>query len=142
LFGGNLPLNTMAHTQYSTQTQTQNQGQKKWVSKLFNPLDMSAILGYPRQMLAKYEKWFPRFTGNDVTSADDHMSNLWDFFQLNPVSDDDEVLVMKLFSTTLQDVARRWYDSLPDASIKTMDQLEEVFLKIWSVKEDPNMLLS
>jgi hypothetical protein len=27
------------------------------------------------------------------------------------------------------------------ASIKTMDKLEEVFLKRWSIKEDPNMLL-
>jgi hypothetical protein len=49
--------------------------------------------------------------------------------------------MMKIFSATLQDVARRWYESLLDPSIKTMDQLEEFFLKIWSVKEDPNMLL-
>jgi hypothetical protein len=30
---------------------------------------------------------------------------------------------------------------LPIASITSMDQLEEVFLRIWNVKEDPNMLL-
>jgi hypothetical protein len=70
------------------------------------------------------------------------MSNFWAFFQLNHVSDDAKDLVMNLFSATLQDVARRWYDSLLDASIKTMDQLEEFFLKRWSVKEDPNMLLT
>jgi hypothetical protein len=33
-------------------------------------------------------------------------------------------------------------DSLPDANIKAMDQLEEVFLKRWSVEEDSNMLLT
>ena len=49
--------------------------------------------------------------------------------------------MMKIFSATLQDVARRWYENLPVSSIKTMDQLEEIFLKRWSVKEDPNMLL-
>jgi hypothetical protein len=70
------------------------------------------------------------------------MSNLWAFFQLHPISDDVEDLAMKLFSATLQDGARRWYDGLPDASITSMDQLEEVFLKRWSVKEDPNMLLA
>jgi len=69
------------------------------------------------------------------------MSNLWVFFQLIPASDDAKDLVMKLFSSTLQDVARIWYDSLPNAIIKTMDQLEHVFLKRWSVKEDYNMLL-
>jgi hypothetical protein len=52
-------------------------------------------------MPAKYKNWLPRFTGNDVTSADDHMSNFWAFFQLNLVSDDVEDLVMKLFSATL-----------------------------------------
>jgi hypothetical protein len=49
---------------------------------------------------------------------------------------------MKLYSTTLYDASRSWYLSLPDGSIKTMDRLEEAFLKIWSVKGDPNMLLT
>jgi hypothetical protein len=69
------------------------------------------------------------------------MRNFWAFFQLHPISDDVEYLAMKLFSATLYDGARRWYNSLPDGSIKTMDKLEEVFLKRWSIKEDPNMLI-
>jgi hypothetical protein len=55
LFGGNLPLSTMA--------------QKQWVSNIFKPLDMSAIPGYPRQMPPKFEKWLPKFSGNDVTTV-------------------------------------------------------------------------
>jgi hypothetical protein len=58
------------------------------------------------------------------------------------MSDDIKDLVMKIFSATLTNVARRWYDSLPDKSIKTMDQLKETFLKRWSTKEYPNMLLT
>jgi hypothetical protein len=103
---------------------------------------MSAIPGYPRQMPPKYEKWLPKFTGTDAISVEEHMSNFWVFFQLHPVSDDVEDLVMKLFSATLLDASRRWYHSLPDGSIKTMDKLEEAFLKRWSIKEDPNMLLT
>jgi hypothetical protein len=38
--------------------------------------------------------------------------------------------------------ARIWYNSLPDTSITSMDKLEEVFLKRWSVKEDPKMFLT
>jgi hypothetical protein len=49
---------------------------------------------------------------------------------------------MKLFSTTLYDATRRWYLGLPNGSIKTMDRLEEIFLRRWSIKEDPNMLLT
>jgi hypothetical protein len=83
----------------------------------------------------------PKFTGNDVFSDEDHMINFWAFFQLHSINDDVEYLAMKLFSATLHDGARRWYNGLPNASIKTMDKLEEVFLKGWSDKEDPNMLL-
>jgi hypothetical protein len=128
----------------TTQTNAPNPGnnQRQWSSTLFKPLDMSAIPGYPRQMPPKYEKWLPKFTGTDAISAEEHMSNFWAFFQLHPVSDDAEDLVMKLFSATLLDASRRWYHSLPDGSIKTMDKLEEAFLKRWSIKEDPNMLLT
>ena len=90
---------------------------------------MTAIPSYPRQMPPKYEKWLPKFTGNDVISAEDHMRNFWAFFQLHPISDYVEYFAMKLFSATLHDGARHWYNSLPDGSIKSMDNLEEVFLK-------------
>ena len=90
---------------------------------------MTAIPGYPRQMPPKYEKWLPKFTINDVISAEDHMRNFWAFFQLHPISDDDEDLAMKFFSATLHDGSRRWYNGLLDGGIKTMDRLDEVFLK-------------
>jgi hypothetical protein len=65
------------------------------------------------------------------------MSKFWTLFQLHPISDDVEDLSMKIFSATLHDDARRWYDVLPNVCITSMDQLKEVFLKRWNVKEDP-----
>jgi hypothetical protein len=103
---------------------------------------MSAIPGYPRKMPPKYEKWLPKFTGTDAINVEEHMRNFWVFFRIHPVSDYVEDLVMKLFSTNLLDSSRCWYHSLPDGSIKTMDKLEEAFLKIWSIKEDPKILLT
>jgi hypothetical protein len=61
------------------------------------PLHMSKILGYPRKMPPKYEKWLPRFTGSDGKRVDHHMSDFWAFFKLHPISDDDEDLEMKLY---------------------------------------------
>jgi hypothetical protein len=113
----------------------------QWDPGNFKPLDMSKIPGYPRRMPPRYEKWLPRFTGSDEENVEDHMSNFWAFFQLHPISDDVEDLAMKLFSATLHDNARRWYNNLPNASITSMDKLEEVFLKRWSVKVNPNILL-
>jgi hypothetical protein len=106
----------------------------QWDPRNFKPLDMSEILGYPRQMPPKYEKWLPRFTGSDGERANYHMSDFWAFFQLHHISDDAEDLVMKLFSATLFGSAREWYDNLPDASITTMEQLEETFLKKWGIQ--------
>jgi hypothetical protein len=128
----------------TSQTGTTNpvNNQRQWSSTLFKPLDMSPIPGYPRQMPPKYEKWLPKFTGTDATSAKEHMSNFWAFFQLHPISDDAKDLVMKLFSATLYDAAIRWYLGQTDGSIKTMDRLEQIFLRRWSIKEDPNMLLT
>ena len=81
--------------------------QRQWSSTLFKPLDMSDIPSYPRQMPPKYENWLPKFTVTDATSVEEHMSNFWAFFQLHPISDDAEDLVMKLFSATLYDASRR-----------------------------------
>jgi len=77
-----------------------------------------------------------------VTTVEKHMSNFWAFFQLNPMSDDVEYLLMKLFLAILSDVARRWYDSLLNKSINDMDQLKETFLNKWINKEDTSMLLN
>jgi hypothetical protein len=76
-------------------------------------LDMTGILGYPRKMPPRYEKWLPKFTGNDVVGVEDHMSNFWVFFQLRPISDGVEDLAMKLFFATHYDGTRRWYNGLP-----------------------------
>jgi hypothetical protein len=114
----------------------------QWDPRNFKPLNMSKISGYPRKMPLRYEKWLPRFTGSDEENVEDHMCDFWAFFQLHPISDDVEDLAMKLFSATLHENARRWYDALPDASITSMDQLEEVFLKRWNIKEDPRVLLN
>jgi hypothetical protein len=56
------------------------------------------------------------------------------FLSIHPIADDAEDLVMKLFSATLYGNAREWYDNLPDASITTMEQFEETFLKRWGIQ--------
>jgi hypothetical protein len=92
-----------------TQTIIPNQAnnQIQWSSNIFKPLDMTVIPGYPRKIPPKYEKWLPKFARNDLINVEDHMINFWAFFQLHPISDDDEYLSMKLFSATLHDGARR-----------------------------------
>jgi hypothetical protein len=114
----------------------------QWDPGNYKLLDMSKILGYPRQMPPKYERWLPRFTGSDGERDDHHMDDFFSFFQLHPINDDAKDVVMKLFSATLHRNARKWYDNLPNASITTMGQLEETFLEKWGIQlEDISVLL-
>jgi len=53
---------------------------------------------------------------------------------LHPINDDVEYLEMKLFFVPLHESARKSYENLPHASITTMEQLEETFLKIWVIQ--------
>jgi hypothetical protein len=105
----------------------------QWDLGNYKSLDMSKIPGYPRQMPPKYERWLPRFTGSDGERADHHMNDFYSYFRLHPVSDDAEDVVMRLFPATLHGNARKWYDNLHDASITTMERLEETFLEKWGI---------
>jgi hypothetical protein len=103
---------------------------------------MSEISGYPHEMPPKYVKWLPNFIGSDEENVEDHMSEFWVFFQLHPISDNVEDLAMNLFSATLHGNDMKWYDHLPDASITSMDQLEENFMKKWGIRlEDIHMII-
>jgi hypothetical protein len=114
----------------------------QWDPGNYRPLDMSKIPGYPRRMPLTYKSHLPRFFGHDGESPDYHMSGFWEFFQYYPVRDEAEDLVMKLFSASLHEEAKKWYDSLPAASITSMDHFEEIFLERWALKlEDVQSLL-
>jgi hypothetical protein len=62
------------------------------------------------------------------------MIRFWKFFEYFPIDDEAEDVVMKLFSASLHEEARRWFDSLPAASITTMEQFEGIFLANWTMK--------
>jgi hypothetical protein len=114
----------------------------QWDPGNYKPLDMRKIPGYPRKMPLSYKEWVPRFFGRDGESPDYHMSRFWEFFQHFPVRDEAEDIVMKLFSSSLHEEAKKWYDSLPAASITSMDHFEEIFLERWALRlEDVQSLL-
>jgi hypothetical protein len=51
-------------------------------------------------MPPRYEKLLPRFTSSDGIRANDHLDDIWDFFQLYPINSDVEDLAMN-FSLAL-----------------------------------------
>jgi hypothetical protein len=114
----------------------------QWDPGNYKPLDMSKIPGYPRQMPPISKRWLPRFTGGNGERADFHMNEFYSSFGLHPIDDDAKDVVMKISPTTLHGNAKKWYDDLPDASITSMNQLEEAFLKEWGISSrDISVLL-
>jgi hypothetical protein len=106
----------------------------QWDPGSYRPLDMSEIPGYPRKMPLRYEDFLPRFAAINGECLESHMIRFWEFFEYFPIDDEAEDVVMKLFSASLHGEARRWYDSLPAASITTMEQFEEIFIAKWTMK--------
>jgi hypothetical protein len=106
----------------------------QWDPGSYKPLDMRKIPRYPRQMPRIFERGLPRFTGGDGERANIHMDEFYSYFRLHPVDDDAEDIVMNFFSTTFHGNAKKWYHDLPDASITSMNQLEEIFLEEWGIQ--------
>jgi hypothetical protein len=105
----------------------------QWDPRNYKPLDMSNIPGYPQKMPFEYINFLPGFCGGDRERADYHMRNFWNFFLSYPVDDYAKDVIMKLFSTTFSYNAKEWYDNLPEASIKTMEQFEKKILERWGI---------
>jgi hypothetical protein len=78
---------------------------------------MSAIQGYPHAMPQKFDKWLPKFPGNNVITVEEHVDAFYMCFQNHPLNNDDEDVVMKLFVASLVEDARKWYNNLPYKSI-------------------------
>jgi hypothetical protein len=115
--------------------------QRPWVTNAFKPLDMFAIQGYPHTMPQKFDKWLPKFSGNNVIIVEDHIYNFYACFQIQPLNNDDEDVVMKLFVASLVEDARKWYNNLLDKSIKTWEAFHDTFMKRWDTKRDSQLLL-
>jgi hypothetical protein len=72
-----------------------------WVTDAFKPLDMFGIHGYPCAMPDKFDKWLPKFPGNNFMSIEEHMDTFCACFKNHPLNNDDEDVFMKLFVASL-----------------------------------------
>jgi hypothetical protein len=88
----------------------------RWRFFAFDPLRFITFPDYPHDLTAhKWLKHIPLFAGRLGESVEDHLDNF-----LQVVGDfnvEHEVVVMRMFVSTLEGEARAWYKSLPDASI-------------------------
>jgi hypothetical protein len=97
-------------------------------------------LGYPHDVHERFHKWLPKFPVNNVIYVEDHVDTFYACFQNHLINNDDEDVIMKLFSSYLVENARKWYNKLLDMSIKTCKYFHNTFMKRWEKKRIVGLL--
>jgi hypothetical protein len=111
-----------------------------WEKYLYNPLNMVSIIGYPNTMPKEINKWLPKFSGNNVITAEQHLHAIGRDMENEGVEHED--VAMKLLATSLTEDAQRWFDGLPDNHLTTYEDFAKLFKSRWSVKKDSGMLMT
>ena len=94
---------------------------------LFKPLDFTAIVGYPHQILDKAIEKVPSFNGNDVITAKSHLLFFVQCYAKWRHNVNFEDVKMRLFALSLEVDAFEWFSNLVDSSIKTFTEFKTAF---------------
>jgi hypothetical protein len=86
-----------------------------WANHLYKPLNFQNIAGQPHEMPKDIAKWLPKFSENNVVTAEEHIDQLIGAFEIMCVEHDD--VAMKLFTISLEGPARTWYLGIVDNTI-------------------------
>jgi hypothetical protein len=88
-----------------------------WENDLYKPLNMASIIGYLDIMPKEINKWLPKFSRNNVITAEQHLHVIGRDMQ-NEVLEHEDV-AMKLLATSLTEDAQSWLDGLSDNHLTT-----------------------
>jgi hypothetical protein len=109
-----------------------------WEKYLYKPLNMANIQGYPNTMPKEVNKWFPKFSGNNVITAEDHLYVM--VRDMENVGIEHEDVAMNFFASSLNEEALDWFKVFPDNHLTSYDGFSNSFKKKWSTKVDGGTL--
>jgi hypothetical protein len=110
-----------------------------WSKNIFKPLNLASIVGYPNTMPKETHKWFPKFTGNNVVTLEDHLYAIGVALLNEGVEHED--VVMRLLAMSLDEDDQGWFRGLPDNHLASYDDFAKSLTSRWSTKKDNKMLL-
>jgi hypothetical protein len=115
----------------------------KWShEELFGPLGLTNTQGGLHDLPKKVESWIPKFSGENGSYGDSHWTKFCEEFHFHQSGQEHPDVFLRLFVSSLTGSARRWINKLPKGSIKTPEDLEQVFKKDWCEKESMDSLYS
>jgi hypothetical protein len=130
------PTPSIGHTRIVTMAT------QPWVTNVYRPLDMSRIQGFSHNMPNKYNEWLPKFSGNNAIIAQEHITTLYNVLGEHGIPNENEDVVMKLFSLSLEENAKSWYNGLPTNNIRAWQAFHNAFIKGRAIHKDGWMGLS
>lgn len=92
--GANQPQNQQPQAQGQGQVPPQNP--RAFGRNIHEALNFTQILGYPHDLPNKAYKWLPKFSGEGVFNARDHLLEFWSVCNEMKVNELEDVM-MKLF---------------------------------------------
>lgn len=99
-------------TQGQGANQPQNQNlplqPREFGRNIYEPLNFTKIVGYPHDIPYKAYKRLSKFNVEGVVIARDHLLNFWTVCTEMKVNDVEDVM-MRLFVSTLEGNASKWY---------------------------------
>jgi hypothetical protein len=115
----------------------------KWShEELFGPLGLANTQGGLHDLPKKVESWIPKFSGEKGSYGDSHWTKFCEEFHFHQSGQEHPDVFLRLFVSSLTGSARRWINKLPKGSIKTPEDLEQVFKKDWCKRENMDSLYS
>ena len=96
-----------------------------WEIDLYKTINIENMQGYPNTMPKDVSKWFPKFPGNNVITAEDHIYVMGR--DMDNAGIDHEDMAMRLFASSLTEEALDWFKGLPDNHITFYDAFSNLF---------------
>jgi hypothetical protein len=106
------------------------------LEELFNPLDLANIQGGLHDLPKDADSWIPTFAGEIGAIGNTHWTKFCENYEFHLSGNEHLDTFMRLCLVSLTGDARKWSTKLPSKSLKTCEDLEQVFLKRWGVVEN------
>ena len=108
------------------------------IQNQYRPLQLPHVL---HDFPTKHYKYLPRFGGeSDNLTTEKHLQSFENFINILEIEHDD--VCMRDFSRYLQGDVKEWFKHLQHESIKTWEEFNYVFLKLWGKRRPIDQILS
>jgi hypothetical protein len=94
---------------------------------------MATIPGYPNNMPKESHKWFPKFTGKNVVTLEEHLDAIGVAMEDNGIEHED--VAMKLLAMSLDEYVKKWFKGLLDNHLQSYETFAKLFKGRWTTRK-------